>query len=1583
MPSRRVLTNAEAFRIILDETKHRPLVPFLGAGISVASGFPSIKQVNQYLAKVDFAIHCGVFRYRYPSEQSQQRYRDHPSEFLTHFGWPPIGQLDSAIWQWLTDERRAKDEADLPANEHERRRNIRWLRDSQLPDQDIRRRDHLEKIEDDLAYDLTPVKAKNAVTGISIPVDQRDFLTAITQFHLRRDLERLESGAEDAALRHWKRWKRWYRGKVAVSRDNPELPSPPGLLFGNWESLLDHLCEGNFDLIDQLFSQLEHERSPSKAHRYLAHLKTRIDSPLVMTTNFDRLLEVALREEDLKYSVFDVHRDAQLPDPYMILRQFSVLKLHGSSYGLRLGERLKYPLDAVARKKILQFMPESALVLVAGFSGYERRMLQLLRAIAEQGNKTPNGKPKILWLTLGKLSGWPSQLLNEFPDVIKEVVIEDAGTFLQELYFRHSNAYPPAKNGYKALTDGTRYKGSLPSAVSKTGNHEVDRCQEQESYRKPIHLFAADNNISPQRGSEWATLGAAAFAHSRTYEYRQIWISLENHHTVAGIVSEFFAKVRQFDPYCPKIPLNLYEASTHEQAKRGVEYEFDKVTDRIVDVFQRGKYILILDLLESFGRPQMMHHGVPSYEVFSEELESRDHKERLEGRYKIRVDRLKTFLARLTAKCQTTLGDGSSDAGFGESYICVTIGGPPSQRFSDNSYAIPPPTKKAVEGLLDFARSGFELQNSENYVANHVQRDENYLDFGEPNLRSKPNAYYWSRCTNECDTHRSWQRSIDVAELVAFLKGEKGPHPDLDAQCGFIGLVSIFRRARPLPIIRSIIERWIGGSMPRTKSDLPIGELVDSLIDASTRETSPFGSQTARMQEGGDLWLFREVRDSAYEGLTENLSIAAWVNSWRNGFRAPKPIEPLAAVADGLTAITWHWAAARTYYADAYRATRDIEAFYEYLYHRVSALRTINLVIAILSRCGSKKLYKGKEKDLSRLQDYVYGSQKFANRKGIVDVLGVFSPLGVGFKEKADLGLALRALRREGLETLFYALHRNRDSLRRNATPSTLRGWANQFLEREIFDLSGSVFLKGISNELFLKALPFNELSISGKDQLKKQLRELNRIESDETPDDRASRDALSNLLEFFARLRFDAEIADMSFPAALEVAEENFRRLGETTFSPSKSFKKDAKVMKFAALHDKLLCELEIANLGGDPSTEFDSDVNSAIESLKADFSDRDQLRRFLEIKTHWRFRDFPVWRVLDDRKRRAFDETLSGSLECSPEEEGQLDNAEKFAIEYEKVLRSTATATDDDRRHRTSALTLRARSLYLRSHFREAHRWLDIAASGLSEQTVEQRTSLASVHLRRAELLTCSAFWHRFSKRNDRNLESNKQKLQRAEQELSNAKRLLEDSPHLPLWRVQVDLGIGIVITDGLLFDLDEISSHPSVSLDDAAFAVRSGRLEQRVLKAMRYIRRGLDTIPISVEERPTEVCLGLEKFAYSRWQQLFVVYLATASALRILTTRQLASNSLLDWVSTSESFLEMDLERWRNWAHSMRFSRFAEIAGSIDLSRHDIVPLHGCDNAMELVLRMCLQESDNKRCSELWRQRKDKFRKPRGNK
>lgn len=56
-----------ATQVIIDAWRRgRPIVPFLGAGVSLAAGFPTRARLTAYLAKVQFALDRGIYRSRYP-----------------------------------------------------------------------------------------------------------------------------------------------------------------------------------------------------------------------------------------------------------------------------------------------------------------------------------------------------------------------------------------------------------------------------------------------------------------------------------------------------------------------------------------------------------------------------------------------------------------------------------------------------------------------------------------------------------------------------------------------------------------------------------------------------------------------------------------------------------------------------------------------------------------------------------------------------------------------------------------------------------------------------------------------------------------------------------------------------------------------------------------------------------------------------------------------------------------------------------------------------------------------------------------------------------------------------------------------------------------------------------------------------------------------------------------------------------------------------------------------------------------------------------------------------------------------------
>lgn len=232
--------SSEAIKAIKKAAGSRPVVPFLGAGISLAAGFPTIRFVVQYLAKMDFAIHLGVFADRFPDLAEQyeavDRYRQHPSRFIEDFGWPDIGQLDADLWSWLG--RNHKDNTFGPCG-GQGRYEIALDPDCQAQTKTPQAVNRDPKQLAQLLCDIVPGRASGADSAL----DLRDHLNAIVQWSLRHDLMQRESGTAQATEKEWLLWKKWYHDGT------PE--TGPSLLDGDWESMLDRLCEGSFDLTDR------------------------------------------------------------------------------------------------------------------------------------------------------------------------------------------------------------------------------------------------------------------------------------------------------------------------------------------------------------------------------------------------------------------------------------------------------------------------------------------------------------------------------------------------------------------------------------------------------------------------------------------------------------------------------------------------------------------------------------------------------------------------------------------------------------------------------------------------------------------------------------------------------------------------------------------------------------------------------------------------------------------------------------------------------------------------------------------------------------------------------------------------------------------------------------------------------------------------------------------------------------------------------------------------------------------------------------------------------------------------------------
>jgi hypothetical protein len=227
----------------------------------------------------------------------------------------------------------------------------------------------------------------------------------------------------------------------------------------DWFRMLLELVEGRMGLADLLFSSLNRYREPSPGHTAIAHLACRMGWPLILTLNHDTLLERAFQIERLPHKVFDISKDANVPDRAVVLSEWlSIIKLHGSSYGLRLGEPTNLELDTQTRDEILKYIPPRSLIVVAGFSGYERRMMSLIEAFntIDPGDSRDT---RVVWLhqESDERIPHPVKLLERklkernSGGHFKREQIQDAGSFFLGVYQSLTKKLPRTRATYECL----------------------------------------------------------------------------------------------------------------------------------------------------------------------------------------------------------------------------------------------------------------------------------------------------------------------------------------------------------------------------------------------------------------------------------------------------------------------------------------------------------------------------------------------------------------------------------------------------------------------------------------------------------------------------------------------------------------------------------------------------------------------------------------------------------------------------------------------------------------------------------------------------------------------------------------------------------------------------------------------------------------------------------------------------------------------------------------------------------------------------------------------------------------------------
>jgi NAD-dependent SIR2 family protein deacetylase len=504
----------------------RAIVPLLGAGISVESGIPALGSLTQYLAKVKYYISRGGLMRESAYRDRRERYHS-PSLYLQDFGWPDPHQLNAELWKWVEHDVRAG-----PAQ----RRALDWR----------------------------------------------------VQEELLNDMSRFDDSLADRI-----------RGIRALRRDAPEVlrskKTPPRLrklvdhgweLQGNWRSLLAFLSDANPDFADTLFQRLIRDREPSTAHKFLAFLTPLLGFRLFLTTNFDKLLEEALRLEGFQPIVYDVSRTSALPHHSLVQQGLSVVKLHGGAFGLRVGETLDQPLDEDSKSRLKRYLPERPILLVLGVGGWDRRVMDLVKLVVEQHQahpgRTPDELAAVYWLHFESTCPEQVKALAAKDQGVCPVRTYSPGAFLAELHGRLVGAHPPSARAYAPLIA-----------------RPIVRAEGRVSGRdRPLRFFVD----APHGYGLGASLALARLTTKAAQTHTPIWIDLEVMQTVEEVVADIFRQVRQYDTALAPLP-----HLTHQAGGGAVS----KSVRRIYDALARGRYLVAFNAVGSFGRPPTFHHGSP------------------------------------------------------------------------------------------------------------------------------------------------------------------------------------------------------------------------------------------------------------------------------------------------------------------------------------------------------------------------------------------------------------------------------------------------------------------------------------------------------------------------------------------------------------------------------------------------------------------------------------------------------------------------------------------------------------------------------------------------------------------------------------------------------------------------------------------------------------------------------------------------------------------------------------------------------------------------------------------------------------
>jgi hypothetical protein len=187
-------------------------------------------------------------------------------------------------------------------------------------------------------------------------------------------------------------WAKWYREQTGQEPEYSQVVKELGLSPAERRSILDGYIEPS-DNDREL-----HQKTPTKAHAALAELVRAGYVRVIVTTNFDRLMENALREREIEPTII-ASVDALAGAPPMTHSKCYLLKIHGDYKDARIrnidSELQKYP--KVLDQLLDRIFDEYGLIV----AGWSAQWDDALRSAME---RAPNRRYPTFWAARGPMN---------------------------------------------------------------------------------------------------------------------------------------------------------------------------------------------------------------------------------------------------------------------------------------------------------------------------------------------------------------------------------------------------------------------------------------------------------------------------------------------------------------------------------------------------------------------------------------------------------------------------------------------------------------------------------------------------------------------------------------------------------------------------------------------------------------------------------------------------------------------------------------------------------------------------------------------------------------------------------------------------------------------------------------------------------------------------------------------------------------------------------------------------------------------------------------------------------------------------